>query len=132
MARKLTEKQRRFVEAFLGPAQGNGTRAAQLAGVDRRSAATMAWKWLRKVEVQKALVARQERKEAVGAVTAAEREQIMGEVARDKTLDLTHRLKAVDMLNRCAGAYSMTHILKGRIGIAQVIARSRRTQQAAK
>jgi len=30
------------------------------------------------------------------------------------------------MLNRCAGAYSMTHIMKGRVGIAEVIARSRR------
>lgn len=43
MARdKLTEKQRRFVAAFLGPAMGNGTKATQLAGVPRVRAATMA------------------------------------------------------------------------------------------
>jgi hypothetical protein len=130
MAGKLTEKQRRFVEAFLGPAQGNGTKAAGMAGVPRKSCATMAWRWLRKVEVQRALVARVERKEAVGAVTAAEREQAMADLFRDKTIDLKDRLRVLDMLNRCAGAYSMTHILKGRVGISRVIALSRRTKKA--
>lgn len=130
MIRKLTEKQRRFVEAFLGKAQGNGTQAAMLAGVSRGSAAPMAWKWLRKVQVQKALVARVARKEALGALTAAEREQGMAGVWRDETLHLRDRLRAMDMLNRCAGAYSMTHILKGRLTLSQVIAASRRTQGA--
>lgn len=32
MAKKLTEKQRRFVEAYMGRAQGNATEAARLAG----------------------------------------------------------------------------------------------------
>jgi phage terminase small subunit len=125
MAGKLTEKQRRFVEAFLGKAQGNGTHAAIMAGTSRKSAATVAWRLLRKVEVQKALVARMERKEAIGAVTQAERESFMADVLRDRAQDMKHRMKAADMLNRCAGAYSMTHILKGKVTIEDAIERSR-------
>lgn len=131
MAGKLTEKQRRFVEAFLGPAQGNGTQAARLAGCGRAGAAVTASRMLRNANVQRALVARVERKEAAGAVTQAEREQLMAELVRDKTLAMADRIRVLDMLNRCAGAYSMTHILKGRLTLAQAIARSRRTQQQA-
>jgi phage terminase small subunit len=32
MARHLTDKQQRFLAAFLGPAKGNATEAARLAG----------------------------------------------------------------------------------------------------
>lgn len=131
MAGKLTEKQRLFVVAFLGEAQGNGTKAAQLAGVPRQSAATMAWKWLRKVQVQKALVQRREKKETIALLTQDRRETLMSGWAEDEQLDMKHRTKAMDMLNRCAGAYSMTHILKGRVGIATVIARSRRPRPQA-
>lgn len=34
----LNEKQRRFVEAYMGPARGNGTEAARLAGYSEGSA----------------------------------------------------------------------------------------------
>ncbi len=125
----MTAKQRTFVTAFLGDAQGNGTKAAILAGVPKKSAATMAWKWLRKVEIQRAIVKRTEAKEEKGAVTAAEREQYMATFLRDTKLSVPERMRALDMLNRCAGAYSMTHILKGRIGIGEVIARSRRRRK---
>jgi len=32
VARKLTEKQQRFLEAYLGPARANATEAARMAG----------------------------------------------------------------------------------------------------
>lgn len=57
---------------------------------------------------------------------AAEREQLLATVARDTTIDLTHRLRAIDMLNRCAGAYSMTHVVKSKLTLEEAIAASRR------
>lgn len=40
--RKLTEKERRFVEAYMGEAAGNGTKAAEIAGYKARSKTALA------------------------------------------------------------------------------------------
>lgn len=58
----ITEKQRRFVDAYMGEAKGNGTEAARVAGYDGSDAvlATTAWRLLRKAEIRRALDVRME------------------------------------------------------------------------
>jgi hypothetical protein len=60
VTRKLTEKQRRFAEAFMGPAAGNATEAARLAGYAGSSAvlAQVGAENLRKPEISAAIAAK--------------------------------------------------------------------------
>lgn len=56
---ELSERVRRFVEAYAGVAAGNGVKACELAGYegDRDVLATQAWRLLRKAEVKAAIEA---------------------------------------------------------------------------
>lgn len=54
--KRLTEKESRFVAAFLGDAQGNGTKAAVLAGYGKSGAKVIACRLLKKPKIQAALV----------------------------------------------------------------------------
>jgi phage terminase small subunit len=130
MRGKLTAKQRLFVQAFLGPAMGNATKAALMAGVPKTSASTMGYKWLRKGQVQRALVQRQEREERREILSADERDRILSTMADDQQRDDVVRQRAIDLLNKCEGRYSITHVLKGRTTVEHVIALSRRLPPA--
>lgn len=57
MAHGLTEKQRRFVEAYMGEAAGNGTEAARLAGYkgNSRTLGQVASENLAKPDIAKAI-----------------------------------------------------------------------------
>jgi phage terminase small subunit len=130
MRGKLTAKQRLFVQAFLGPAMGNGTKAAMLAGVPKVSARVMAHRWLTKANVQRAIVQRQEREERREILSADERDRILSTMADDAQRDDVVRQRAIDLLNKCEGRYSITHVLKGRTTVEHVIALSRRLPPA--
>jgi len=54
----LTERQRRFVEAFMGRCQGNATEAARVAGCPKRSAHVTASRWLKNAKVKAGIAAR--------------------------------------------------------------------------
>lgn len=66
---KLTFKEALFVEEYI--VDGNATRAAIAAGYSERSAATIGGRLLRKVHVQKAIMARREKRVASIEVTEA-------------------------------------------------------------
>lgn len=57
MSRNLTIKQKRFVDAYTGPARGNGTQAARLAGYagTENTLAVVARENLRKPQIQDAI-----------------------------------------------------------------------------
>ncbi len=55
----LTEKQRRFVEAYMGEAAGNGTLSAKIAGYSAKNAHAEASRLLRNAKVRAAIQARQ-------------------------------------------------------------------------
>lgn len=63
----LSERERRFVNAYAGEAAGNGVQAADLAGYtgDRDVLATQAWRLLRKAEIRDAIEAMVESDELV-------------------------------------------------------------------
>lgn len=56
MAKELTDKEQRFVDALIGPAEGNGAKAAELAGYAKGSAKVTASRLLKKAKIQAALV----------------------------------------------------------------------------
>lgn len=53
--RKLSYKQRRFVDAYVGEARGNGTKAAIIAGYSKKTAREIARENLTKPDIQQAL-----------------------------------------------------------------------------
>lgn len=57
LGNKLSEKQRRFVEAYMGVAKGNATEAARIAGYkgDNNSLAVTGWQNLIKPKIKAAL-----------------------------------------------------------------------------
>ncbi len=108
-ARRLTEKQRRFVEAYMGEAGGNATQAARLAGYagNDNTLASMGDANVRKPAIQAAI---KERVDADPAVADREVRQrfwttTMGNVAAD----MSHRLKASELLGRSQGDFVDRH-----------------------
>lgn len=125
MAGKLTERQRRFVAAFLGEAQGNATRAALMAGATRAGACTRGYRWLRKAQVQRAIMERVERREAKTEMSNEELDAILIGIASKDSSDEHNRIAAVKELNKCRGRHSMTHLLKGEVTVSQSITNAR-------
>lgn len=115
---KLSERERRFVEAFMGPAKGNATKAARLAGCPAKGASTQGWRMLRNVEVGKAIAARRT-KETEQAIMAADARDRMASAiaAANHGIDPFVALKALDMLNKVEGRYSSELRLKGKLGL---------------
>lgn len=129
MARaKLTEKERRFVEAFMGEAAGNGTQAALLAGYtkNRGSARTLAARVLAKVRVQQAIVARAQKREQTSILTAQERDEMLSRIARrEEEVKPFVAKQAVAELNKCEGRHSMKLIHSGKLTLEQAIEKAR-------
>jgi phage terminase small subunit len=51
----LSERERRFVENYMGAAAGNATKAAILAGYSKKSAARIGYRLSRKVQIRQAI-----------------------------------------------------------------------------
>lgn len=108
---KLTELQRRFVEAYMGAAKGNATEAARIAGYkgDDKSLAATASRLLRNVKV---LAAIDERVASDPLVLDREKLQkfwtrvVLGvELDRGEEPEMKDRLKASELLGRSQGAF---------------------------
>lgn len=112
-AAPLTDKRQKFVEAYLGPARMNGTRAALMAGYSNKGAHTEGWRLLRIAAVRDAIAARLKE----FSMSSAEATERMAEFARgslepfltiDGQIDLAteeaqynlHLLKKVKMTTR--------------------------------
>ena len=120
---KLTERVIKFIDAYAGPAQGDGKKAAILAGYSPKCAAVLACRYLKDGDVQAALVNRQreianqtlieERTSeiqrqivAVGKIAdAAERRAVLSQMLLDKDFNPAARVKAADILNKMDGVY---------------------------
>lgn len=112
MAKGLTPKQRRFVEAYCGEAKGNGLQAARLAGYRgndktlqvvahnniRKHIVAVEIEKLSKKETARAIISREE----VMALLADIATNTENETARD-------RVKAMDVLNKMRGEYIQRH-----------------------
>jgi phage terminase small subunit len=131
VARRLTEKQRRFVEAYMGEAAGNGTRAAELAGYqgNRRTLESIGSENLRKPEIVRAMTQRV----ADDPVVADRklRQQFWSDVMRDVDVELRWRLKASELLGKSQGDFVERRIINDGGTIAsEDIAKRRSLQQS--
>lgn len=79
----LSEQERRFVDAYTGPAAGNGTEAARLAGYQGAAnvLAVQSTRLLKKANVQAAIEARRQRLTEKADITAAKALQRLSEDA---------------------------------------------------
>lgn len=130
MGKPLSEKERNFVIAFLGPARGNATDAAKIAGYgnNRKTQATLGWKLLRKMEIQQAVVRRTERKEAKAILSADERDEMLSTIARRlaSSADTAGAIRAIAELNKVSGRHSVRHVLEGKLTLEQALDASRK------
>ncbi len=117
MAVGLTQKEFNFVQAFLGPARGNATEAAALAGYARTRGAqkTQGYQLLTKAHIQRALVARRTIVERRAIADADEIDRTVTGFLRATNLDVRERLRAAAELNRVNGRHSVTRNAKGRL-----------------
>ena len=127
---KLSERERRFVDAFMGDAAGNATKAARLAGYANTTAEKQASRLLGKVGVQRAIAARAQRQEAKTIADAMERDRTLSAIARDTSADAHDRIAAIREMNKCSGRHSIKHVLDVTETLSQIIAASRASRDA--
>lgn len=110
-AKTLTEKQRRFVEAYMGQACGNATEAARLAGY-KGSENTLAQAGranLRKPQIAAAIVERRDKDPLV--LSRVELQELWTRIAKGETVGneptptWKDRLKAMELLGRSRGDF---------------------------
>lgn len=124
--RALTLKERRFVDAYLGSAKGNGTEACRLAGYrgSRKVLGIQAGRMLAKAGVRAVIADRVARQTAHAILTADQRDARLSEIAL--LADHTVAVAAIRELNKCGGRHSIKHVIDGRLTLEQVIMESRK------
>lgn len=75
----LSERERRFIEAYLGAAEGNATKAAVLAGYSEKSARRIGTRLSAKVHIQAAIAERQVKRADQADIDAV---RVLKELAR--------------------------------------------------
>jgi hypothetical protein len=126
MKQVLSERERRFVEAYMGAAAGNATKAARLAGYAKNTAEKQASRLLGKVGVRAAIDARAKSDPAVA--TREERQQFWSAIKRGDG-EFRHwppavRLRASELLGKSQGDFIERHQIDGRITLEQVLGAS--------
>lgn len=109
--KKLSLKERRFVDAFMGSCAGNATAAYKAAGYTARSdrvAQVCGSQLLSKPKVRLAIEARVAKLEARSIMTAEERDRRLTELANMSAAKFGNLvLGAIKELNKCTGRHSM-------------------------
>lgn len=96
MAKKLTTKQQRFVEAY----DGNATQAAIAAGYSKKIARSIGQENLTKPDILAAIQERENKRIASLIMTREERQIMWSEIARDKSEKTQDRLRASELLGK--------------------------------
>lgn len=107
---RLTTKQRLFVEAYCGPALGNATEAARLAGYKGNDVtlSSVGSENLRKPQIAEAI--EQAKPEIEAVATRHERQAFLTSVMRGERQkglwpDISERMHAANLLNKMDGSY---------------------------
>lgn len=123
----LSERERRFVESYMGQAAGNATKAARLAGYAKNTAEKQASRLLGKVGVRNAIAERTANDPAVW--TREDRQRFWTAVASGaagyKLAPLRDRLKASELLGRSQADFVERIEHSGHITLEEAIAASR-------
>lgn len=99
----LSERERRFVEAYMGKAAGNATKAAILAGYSKATARKQGSRLLTKGNIQAAIAARAKDDPAVS--DREERQRFYTSTMRNPKVGWKDRLKAAELLGKTQGDF---------------------------
>lgn len=109
--KSLSERERCFVEAYMGQAAGNATKAAIAAGYSQKTAASIASRLLRKVKIKKAIKTRV--KADPKAATREDRQRfwtnVMDGTGKFAKVGMKDRLKASELLGKSQGDFVEHH-----------------------
>ena len=107
MANGLTERQRRFVEAYVGKAEGNATEAARLAGYsgDDAQLAVRGSEAVRNRNIAAAIEEARKPRTRRAILTREQRQELLTEFATDVTVEHRDRLKAIEVLGKMQGDF---------------------------
>lgn len=108
MREELTEKQQRFVEAFVGAAKGNASEAARLAGYRSTSAqgfARIGEENRRKPEIRRAIEEASVVIRSDAIATREERQRFLSDIMRSVDVDPKDRIKACEVLGKMQGDF---------------------------
>lgn len=100
----LSERERRFVDAYMGAAAGNATKAAELAGYRPSHARQQGSRLVTKAHIIAEMEARRAKLEQPTIADAKERRELLSEHARSKDNPMA-AIKAMDVLNKMDGEY---------------------------
>lgn len=111
-SKPLSEREHRFVRAYVGPAAGNGTEAARLAGYkgSPKAMGVTAVRLLARASVQQAIARLRQQADRQAAMTLAELQErwariFAGAEPGSGKLAMRDRLKASELLARSMGAF---------------------------
>jgi len=124
-AKGLNLRQRRFVDAFLGSANGNATKAAIAAGYSPKTAQPASARLLSHVMVQQALKDRQKVETKRSVLTAEQRDEHLSKLALSREVQPATQVSAIKELNKCSGRHSIRVNLDVTEKLADIIAASR-------
>jgi phage terminase small subunit len=127
--RVLNVREQRFVDAYLGSARANATKAVLTAGYTQNygSARTLGARLLAKVHIRGAIHARAARETQAAILSAEQRDVLLSSIARDEIgAEPLERIRAISELNRCSGRHAVKHSHGRRATLEQSLAESRR------
>jgi phage terminase small subunit len=114
----LSERERRFVEAYMGEAAGNATVAAVSAGYSKKTAGSIASRLLKKVNIRQAIDDRA--KTDPSTATREERQRFWTDVMLGKgpynDTAMRDRLKASELLGKSQADFVELHEHTGKDG----------------
>ncbi len=128
MNRKLTLKEQRFVDAYLGHCGGNATAAVRAAGYGATTSLAQrvqGSRLLTKANVQQAIKARTSASTKKSILTADARDERLSELAMNSKVPPATQVSAIKEMNICSGRHSIKHVQDVTETLASIIARSR-------
>ncbi len=126
---RLTLKERRFVDAYLGHCGGNATAAVRAAGygaTTSQAQRVQGSRLLTKANVQQAIKGRAAAVTKKSILTAEQRDEYLSRVALHPDVPWATQVSAIKELNKCSGRHSIKHVLDVTETLADIIAGSRR------
>ena len=120
----LSERERRFVESYMGASAGNATEAAIAAGYSRKTAGSIGSRLLKRVNIQRAIAERATSDPAVW--TREERQRFWTSVAsgagRFAKASLRDRLRASELLGKSQADFVERHHVEAGASIVELLA----------
>ncbi len=127
--KKLNDRERRFVDAYMGSCSGNATQAAKAAGYSAKTARVQGPRLLSRVAVAAELAKRADRATQTAIADADERDRRLTEILRD--VDAGNAIRAAHELNKVSGRHSVLVNVKGKLTLEDALSLSREDEAGA-